>query len=432
MLAGGSADWREEGTVYSGQRSFRIPLDLSADERAGITGIRLYVSENGGRTWVRHHDADPSAQFITFRANEDGPYWFSVALVDRQGEQIPADIRTAEPGLRVMVDTARPELSVKAIRSRTGKRGIRWVMTDPNLLSETHRLAGWNAAIGQWEPLESMHPEDHLLWFDEGVQYDKIQSCVSDRAGNERVVEVEIVGDQFSKRDVAAFVLAKEVASDVIPTSAEAPIDEPSLVQPAVVAPTAHPPAVPATICSSHQVVVNYVVEQAADGSAIPAELWVTRDDGRTWQRVAVDLDGKSPLEAKLEGDDVWGLRILLHAGQGQSSGPPPGTAPEMLVDVDTTAPEVRVVSAEAAGGQVVVRWQAVDKNLDAQPIDILYAADPASEWRPAATGLANTGEFTFPVADWDAQVPMYLRVEARDRARHVGFSQTDRPLRMR
>ncbi|MBX9654053.1 hypothetical protein K2Y11_10595, partial [bacterium] len=70
-----AADPANDGTVFSPQRTFRIPLDLTSEERGGLSAIRLYVSEDAGHTWVRHSDGDPRMDVITFRAKQDGEYW---------------------------------------------------------------------------------------------------------------------------------------------------------------------------------------------------------------------------------------------------------------------------------------------------------------------------------------------------------------------
>ncbi len=472
-----------DNVVCSPQSTFRIPIDLAAEERQGISAIRLFVSEDQGRTWVRHSDGDPAMEVVTFRANQDGEYWFTIALVDRAGVQVPADVRVVEPGLKVLVDTRKPDLQVKAIRNRAGRRGIRWTFDDPNVVISTYRLAVRDESTGQWREYDVRHPEEKMLWFSDSESFSKLQASVKDRAGNERVIELEVIGEQFSRKDVNAFVMSDRLARpDIVPVSAQEPaIDRngapsPAPVQPAVAresfqqednlqermaqpagaayessgtnrspsqparpipsatARTEAPspePAGESTFCSSNHIVVNYVVESIAGGTRPVAELWASRDSGEHWSLVAVDEDGRSPIESKLPAEGTWGLKIVIREGAAPTEGPAPGSRPEMTVEVDTTAPEVRVAPVALADGRVVIRWEANDPHLDAQPIDILYSSSPRGPWRPVATGLKNVGEYVWDVAGTGVPAEVYLRVEARDRARHVGFGQLSEPARL-
>jgi hypothetical protein len=478
----GNSPMEGDSIVCSPQSTFRIPIDLAAEERQGISAIRLFVSQDQGRTWTRHSDGDPAMEVVTFRANQDGEYWFTIALVDRSGVQAPADVRIVEPGLKVLVDTRKPDLQVKAIRNRAGRRGIRWTFDDSNVLLSTYRLAVRDESTGQWREYDVRHPEEKMVWFTEDESFSKLQASIKDRAGNERVIELEVIGEQFSRKDVNAFVMSdRDARPDVVPVSAQEPAMDrtsppsPAPVQPAVVRESFHEGAVPSgiahsagvaaesnalnrttgqaprpipsatartvapiaepagetTFCSSNHIVVNYVVESVAGGSAPVAELWASRDDGQRWSLVGVDEDGRSPIETKLPAEGAWGLKIVMREGSEPTDGPTPGSRPEMMIEVDTTAPEVRVAPVAIVDGRVVIRWEANDPHLDAQPIDILYGSSPRGPWRPVATGLRNVGEYVWDVAGTGVPAEVYLRVEARDRARHVGFGQLREPARL-
>ena len=432
MVGPEGVDPANDGTVFSPQRTFRIPLDLTSDERGSLSAIRLYVSEDAGHTWVRHSDGDPRMDVITFRAKQDGEYWFTIALVDKDGRQIPDDVRTVEPGLKVTVDTQKPEMTLRAIRNKAGRRGIAWTLEDAHVVDSSLRLAVWNDAAKTWEPFEIRHPEEKRAWFTESENFSKIQGFVTDRAGNERVIQVEVFGEQFTKQDIDVFALSENKPADVKVASAT----EPTSPTDSAIQTTSH--KVPeselpsdVTVCSSHQIVVNYMVDQPAAGATQRGELWASQDQGETWNLVAVDQDGKSPVEAKLEADGRWGLRILVRDGDKATAGPPKGAKPEMFIEIDTTAPDLKLPTPRVVDGQLVVTWQAADKNFDAQPIDLLYSPSPKGPWHPVANGLRNTGEYVWNVASAEVPAKFYLRIEARDRGRNVGFAQTAEPIDM-
>ena len=191
-------------------------------------------------------------------------------------------------------------------------------------------------------------------------------------------------------------------------------------------------PSTEVTVCNSRQIVVNYMVEQPASGVTQRGELWASRDRGETWNLVAVDQDGKSPVEAKLEADGRWGLRILVRDGDTPTAGPTAGAKPEMFIEVDTTAPEVKMSAPSLVDGRLEIRWQASDKNFDVQPIDLLWSPSQNGPWHRVANSLRNTGEYVWNVASGDLPESIYLRVEARDRGRNVGFAQTSSPVEIK
>src|SRR5262249_29242655 len=67
------------------------------------------------------------------------------------------------------------------------------------------------------------------------------------------------------------------------------------------------------------------------------AQLWVTRDSGRTWQLLAKQTGAVSPIRAKLPGEGQYGFRLVLVGGDGATAGPPqPGAEPQLLVSFET------------------------------------------------------------------------------------------------
>lgn len=420
-------DATQDGVVYSPQRAFRIPLDVTKEERAGLSAVRLYVSDDKGATWVRHSDGSPDSEVITFRAKRDGEFWFSIALVDKEKRQTPEDIGAAGAGLKVVVDTTKPTLDLRAIRSKSGRRGVRWSL-DEGSVAGSVRLAFFDEKNGQWAPLEVRHPEKGTAWFEGDVAVRKVQASVFDRAGNESVVEVEVDGEQFSKRELSSFVLdEKKPTINVAEKRSVSTGGGPSEVQTVShVSAAAGVPASPCAICGSHQIVVNYAID-AASPKVNRVELWATRDNGKTWTLAGVDGDGKSPVEATLDEEGVWGLRIVMVDSNLPSPGPTSGTAPETYIDVDTTAPQIRITEAAMVDGQFRVRWTLTERNPTDQPIDVLVSTSPDGPWKPLAQGLKNTGEYTFAPSVDTAVGDFHVRVEAHDRAKHTGSAQTER-----
>lgn len=80
-------------------RYFALPIHLSAERRARIDHILLYVSIDRGKTWLRVDRVSPDAERFTFLAPEDGIYWFVQQTVAADDRKEPAKIDADTPGI---------------------------------------------------------------------------------------------------------------------------------------------------------------------------------------------------------------------------------------------------------------------------------------------------------------------------------------------
>src|SRR5262249_53961871 len=87
-------------------RSFEVPVATRPDRRAEVKELLLYVSDDQGKTWRLAERITPDRTGFVFTAPKDGVYWFSVAIIDKQGRQDPADVSKEPPGQKVLVRTA--------------------------------------------------------------------------------------------------------------------------------------------------------------------------------------------------------------------------------------------------------------------------------------------------------------------------------------
>jgi hypothetical protein len=155
--------------------------------------------------------------------------------------------------------------------------------------------------------------------------------------------------------------------------------------------------------------------------------------DGKSWQKLSEDEDRVSPIQARLPEEGVYGLSLVVRSGAGLGDRPPrTGEAAQMWVEVDRTAPTVKLQSAEPARGFegtiLTVTWSASDKNLAPQPVSLLYADRPEGPWQTMVAGLDNTGRYQWRVPG-SFPYQFYLRIEALDRAGNVGRDESNRPI---
>jgi len=207
-----------------------------------------------------------------------------------------------------------------------------------------------------------------------------------------------------------------------------------------------------------------YDVEQVGPSGVAKAELWVTRDDGRTWVKWCEDEDRKSPIAVNLNSaksaqvEGLYGFKVVLQSGAGLSKGPPvAGDAPDLRIDVDVTAPLVKIYNPMPDPNQrdiLNLRWEAVDRNIaQPDPITLEWSEMPDGPWRPivgaaaqqmpalnaqlgtsanafgTAQRVANTGTYPWKLPPNMPSHRVYLRISARDTAGNVAVARTPQPI---
>ena len=153
-------------------------------------------------------------------------------------------------------------------------------------------------------------------------------------------------------------------------------------------------------------------------------ELWGTRDGGRHWANFGADNDNRSPLVVSVDGEGLYGFRVVIQSGNGLSGQPPrDGDLPEVWIGVDLTKPLARITALEPGSG----RRRAGDP-LGGQR---RAARKPAGFAVLSAISRAGRGRRSPP--DWKIPAASpggsttacpsasILRLEARDEAGNVG-----------
>ncbi len=187
---------------------------------------------------------------------------------------------------------------------------------------------------------------------------------------------------------------------------------------------------------------MNYEVESHGPSGISRVDLWVTRDDGKTWLKWS-QHDGKAAnlrvnlnVPANPQPEGTYGFRVVPVSGAGLSEREPAtGDAPELRVVVDVTPPQLDLFppsSDSTNPDTLVIQWKAIDKNFGDDPITIEWSDKPLGPWQAVAVAgdviqaganttpqvrrLSNTGSYSWRVP---AGLPprVYLKVIARDAA---------------
>lgn len=188
----------------------------------------------------------------------------------------------------------------------------------------------------------------------------------------------------------------------------------------------------PLHIARSRRFAWDYEAHAPQNGvGKLRAELWSTQDGGLTWQRIAVDEDGVSPIDLHFPNAGLYGVRLEMAADVPEAaSGPRSGEAPEAWLGVDEEPPQAEILGAardEASGG-IVIRYAARDPLLVPSRTRLLYSPNVEGPWATIADGLDNQGEHRWqPERGVPARV--FVRVEATDAAGNVGTATTPEPV---
>jgi len=186
-----------------------------------------------------------------------------------------------------------------------------------------------------------------------------------------------------------------------------------------------------AQLVNSRNLVIDFELKGAGPSGVSNVELWYTLD-GQSWSKYPGGRQLQSPFVVDVTDDGLYGFTVVATNGMGIGRTPPqPGDPPHMWVDVDTTRPEVHLLSTEAGldanGRTLTLRWTATDRNLVARPITLAYAERSEGPWIPFATNLENVGSFTWRLSPGMPN-QVIVRVTATDRVGNVGLDQSTMP----
>jgi hypothetical protein len=207
------------------------------------------------------------------------------------------------------------------------------------------------------------------------------------------------------------------------------------------------------------EVTIDYEVTKFGPSGVKNVELYLTRDDGRNWQLVE-DKNSYAPLvpeghgtqpalkrsvTVNLPDDGLYGFYLVVKSGAGLGKPPPQNgvDAPQLRVEVDTTAPQAKLLKPmphPSRRDSLILLWWAQDNKFGPAPVTWQWAERPDGEWRTIGAGeLPNTGDLVGRVpditGDYVWQLPpniparIYLRLLVRDLAGNEAVAQTDEPI---
>lgn len=181
----------------------------------------------------------------------------------------------------------------------------------------------------------------------------------------------------------------------------------------------------PSHILGTKRFRLNYGIDAIDPSGVARVDLWMTRDDGQTWNAWGSDPDNQSPFPVEVEEQGRYGFRVVIHSKDGLTGqGPSSGDDADMWVLIDTQPPLARIKSVPYGrgneAGRLVINYAASDELLTIRPVTLGYSQTPEGPWTLIEQGIRNDGRYVWKVP---ANVPdkIYLRIEAIDKASNVG-----------
>ncbi len=441
-----------EDVVVWQKPTVQLPIEYARDKKDTIRELLLFASTDQGQQWQQAGVAVPGRDsFFKFTPPADGLYWVNMVTVDKSGNRTPSDLRTAKPALKILIDTKKPVLTIRAAEKVGDVVNVSWLAKDANPDWNSFTLEQSADAGKTWKVVATRPESDGTAQFKALPGANFVRIRMADLAKNESELVKEISTSAIASKpdenvtrtggmgDPATGLVIPPVAGpDRKPAHGETTPEGPGVTSPTdrippapgsnytpirdpmapklpektgelgVGTPIKNPVGLPAAqLINVTSFKLAYDVEEKGASGIAHAEVWVTRDDGKNWYNwqkiekpespLVIDLArherGKPGDAPKVEG--MYGIKIVLKSGAGLTRGEPKaGDVPDLRVEVDTTAPTVRFYEPTAdatSKDSLVLRWQASDANLAENPITLEWSDSPTGGWAPVS-GDARTG----------------------------------------
>jgi hypothetical protein len=300
--------------------------------------------------------------------------------------------------LMVIVDTKKPVITLRQGQARDGNVAVEWDIRDDNLNPDSLRVDYRLVGAPSWDML----PVDRRAF-----------GSHEWRAGNgpyEVRFKVFDLANNFAEQTITVGAGAKPGPGTGTGTGTNTPTPDNAIWVP------------------KRDFLLNYHLEETGPSGVPKIEIWQC-SPALDWQKVDTrEMEkAKSPLPIKAPNEGRYGFTLIPISGVDLAMPRPVrGDPPQVWVEVDETAPTVRILRVEAGrgadSGDVTIYWDASDnKQLIANPISIYYS-DKASggEWTAIGTQLPNSRSYVWP-KDKKKPYQCFIKVEATDMAGNIG-----------
>jgi hypothetical protein len=456
----------EPEPYYMNRPKMAIPITIDPEQRNNLRELVLYCSKDEGKTWDQAGQATPEKTAFSFTAARDGKYWFTIQTVDKNGIRSPPDVMAAQVGQRIIVDTVKPLVKVKA--DRQGQEIIvSWEITEdypnPSTFALEYHLADQSSLLWTVVPNTIPGATGSATFMPPSSAAVTVRLKVKDKAENEGIGVAEV--------PATATVLGGQPAGNSpsnlwdtppqpVPTSVPPPLTTPSLpAPPLTMQQVSAPPPLPAApmtplrgalptkqLVNKTDVKLDIDVTNLGPSGFGTVEVYLTTDEGANWTPLPLDPGAIQAPELRGPGqvrgsvtvhvpDDgkVFGYFLVVKskAGLGKRK-PQSGDVPHIRLERDMICPAAELNMPQpdpTRRDSLILTWAAKDKNLTEKPISLQWAPQPEGPWEfigPAE--LPNTGRYAWQVPP-TAPPSVFLKLTVRDGAGNVSVAQSDKPV---
>jgi len=494
-------------------RSMRLDLaGIDAAEQARIARIELLVSSDMGQTWTVWESVKPDQLFLPFITKEDGAYWVTNMTVFKNGSRDPEDPTKIDRTQiqKLLIDTTSPVLKIRTAQRAGDDITLDWSVDDRNP-NDSKTKVEWKpttAADSAWKAVIVSSADKRSARFNPNAN-DAIvvRISVEDVAGNVAVQSKEIAGIRTSSiatppapeltqplpnlspdtGGIVAPQILPQVAPLSFPTTQSAPVIDltggtkpmtytpppapmvpiasgAGIVQPMSAAPSlptmafeaVKPEPPKAQIVNFLRFELPYQLDAGPSGVS-RIDLYLTRDDGKSWSKWSQHDGKESPLRVALDTrvnpqpEGTYGFRLVPISGAGLSESLPiEGSVPDFRVQVDVTPPMIKIFQPEAEPNQrdtLLLKWSVTDKNLAKDSVVLVEWSEGATgPWKviggnesivPVAAGIGsdvslripNTGSYAWKLPANLPSAKVYLKMTAWDAAGNKSEVSTPSPV---
>lgn len=421
------------GPVTQREHHTRLPA-LSIPFSPNIPGSRIrdveLYSSTDGRTWTYVTQAQLSARSEDNRfrhtLQQDGTYYFAVRSIDQANTAHPQGLNELQAGLVVHLDRRAPIVQLRsATPTRPDVVGVEWDIREEHFDASRFHLEYRVPGQSDWaphQPAEGKITSVGAQYFHfTGAPKIEVRLRVADRAGNEAETSIVVAPGANN----GATSSSSGGGNDPVNTNNDSNNR------------TARPGV---SFINSLQLGIPFRISNVGVSGVPVTDLWVTKDDGRTWQKEPRSNDDSPNSLPATPGDNEgltkrfaynapqegrYGFTVVVRSGVGIGDADPrPGDRPSRLVEVDITKPEIEVRVQRGAGADVrnvTIEWNSKDKNINDRPVSLLWSkAKEGAEWEPIITDLDSKGRYVWTISD-QGPFQFYVQARAVDRAGNIG-----------
>jgi hypothetical protein len=354
--------------------------------------------------------AEPRDTQFVYKADADGWYFFVVQTEDLDGRRSPTNVHLASPGLRVCVDTVRPQVSLRPVLPQKGTVAVEWEVRDDNIDLRTLKLEYRAVGLDRWTILNIRQPmaRAQFGWDPVGTGPFEVRLQVSDLARNTATATTQVTPGPGRPVGGGGGGSGGGTAGGGL--------------QPRVI------------FVRSKTFKLNYELDNVGPSNVKRVEVWMTHDTKR-WERFLPNAPAQGPCELTVKEQGRYGFTLLPVSGVDlRPEAPRPGQQPQIWVHVDEKPPVVNVqnvrVGTGAELGTMTIHWRAEDAYLRPQPITIQYATDlNKGDWQVLQKDVDNASQLQVSTKELPFQ--FYIRIEATDEAGNKGSHVWKEPVKV-